>query len=654
MQSVLSANSARTETRNAALVVATVFAAIEVAVGFVVPDSAQRARIGILAVAIAMTVAVRALAAHARWFVSAGLLVGIAIIVFETSRSAPTLPGASAVVYLGVVPFFVLLVDGLGASVAIGVLCVGCIAWVGRHVAFEGRYVSTGISNIALTALIGTACAAIHETNARRFRRIAHEYTDERRSELELAQTLSGLLFSEFRAPLVRIRAVLRSAAVPDLALIAQETAVLGEVLARGRAKVLARKPAATLAPFDPREEALRAPVVVPVLITLAIGIGIALARNIRSATAPLAPLVVVLIAGLVLMTRHGQLRHARLALAALSVLIGGAHIAAHFAWGLAADSPALVSQPALAMIVYSIAGPIAGTAAALLACVDIAITAHHGGMPLQGGVEVATTVLTATWFALSCCWLYWRALRLEIGSADQCARAYGDATRHRYRLMTTFFHDQGNLLMPLGIIAGSDNVPDSDATLREIVDRMIALLDAVESIEGSDAVIDGGATATISVGRILDDLRLLFAARAESKGLHLVLEGDRELHVRALPAVLVDSVLSNLVSNAIKFTAPGGTVRVRASLVPEERVALTVHDDGPGIPSAVLARLDRAERLPSTKGTAGEEGHGFGLLLARDFAQRMGGRFRIGRAGRGGEVVVDLPRHAIGVASRA
>jgi signal transduction histidine kinase len=295
---------------------------------------------------------------------------------------------------------------------------------------------------------------------------------------------------------------------------------------------------------------------------------------------------------------------------------------------------------------VYSIAGPIAGTAVALLACVDVAITASRGGVSFGTTVELATTVLTATWFALACCWLYWRALRLEIGSADRCAREYGEATRHRYRLMTTFFHDQGNLLMPLGLIAGSRDVPDAVATLREISDRMIALLDAVESIDESDAAIDG-ANASISVGRIFDDIRLLFGARAESKGQRLVLEGDRALYVRALPAVLVDSVLSNLVSNAIKFTAPGGTVRISATSASDDRVALTVRDDGPGIPSAVLVRLDRAERLPSTKGTAGEEGHGFGLLLARDFAQRMGGRFRIGRGARGSEVVVDLPRYA-------
>ena len=102
--------------------------------------------------------------------------------------------------------------------------------------------------------------------------------------------------------------------------------------------------------------------------------------------------------------------------------------------------------------------------------------------------------------------------------------------------------------------------------------------------------------------------------------------------------------VLSNLVGNAVKYTPPGGQVRVSVAPAGDGRVALVVSDNGPGFSAAEQARLfepfTRFER-------AGElvPGTGIGLLLSRQMASLMGGELRLSTApARGAEFTVLLP----------
>ena len=88
-------------------------------------------------------------------------------------------------------------------------------------------------------------------------------------------------------------------------------------------------------------------------------------------------------------------------------------------------------------------------------------------------------------------------------------------------------------------------------------------------------------------------------------------------------------AVLRNLVSNAIKFTLPGGTVTIAARQAGEE-VEITVADTGVGMPPSKIDDLFRLDRRVTTNGTAGERGSGLGLLLCRDLVERQGGRLTV------------------------
>jgi signal transduction histidine kinase len=107
-----------------------------------------------------------------------------------------------------------------------------------------------------------------------------------------------------------------------------------------------------------------------------------------------------------------------------------------------------------------------------------------------------------------------------------------------------------------------------------------------------------------------------------------------------------LEQVLSNLVSNAIKYTPDGGTIRLSAD-VDADTVAFRVSDTGPGIPDAVqeelfeaYQRADAEERSDST---------GLGLWICKTFTDALGGRIDVeSTPGEGSTFIVSFDRTQI------
>jgi len=94
-------------------------------------------------------------------------------------------------------------------------------------------------------------------------------------------------------------------------------------------------------------------------------------------------------------------------------------------------------------------------------------------------------------------------------------------------------------------------------------------------------------------------------------------------------PGIFVSCVMNNLVSNAVKFSIPGGPVSVETTQRPGY-VDVSVQNFGPVISSDKKRALFSMNEVTSTQGTAGETGTGFGLPLAARFMERMGGSLTV------------------------
>ena len=131
------------------------------------------------------------------------------------------------------------------------------------------------------------------------------------------------------------------------------------------------------------------------------------------------------------------------------------------------------------------------------------------------------------------------------------------------------------------------------------------------------------------------------YAPKAAEKGLALRL-GDRE-GTAVFDGKWTEEAVCNLLDNAVKYTPPGGEVRVSVRNY-EMFSAVTVSDTGPGIPEGEHAKIfGRFYRSPVAYQA---EGVGIGLYLTRQIAETQGGYVKVDSApGRGSAFSLYLPR---------
>ncbi|HEV7214493.1 MAG TPA: PAS domain S-box protein [Chloroflexota bacterium] len=137
----------------------------------------------------------------------------------------------------------------------------------------------------------------------------------------------------------------------------------------------------------------------------------------------------------------------------------------------------------------------------------------------------------------------------------------------------------------------------------------------------------------------------------AETKQQRLALELPKRSLWRDVDAERLERALVNLLGNAHKYGREGGLIQVRLRQEAGD-LQISVSDDGPGIAPAEQARIfDRFYRAP---GTAGNQGSGLGLPIARGLAELHGGRLDVeSTPGRGSTFTITLPEvEATGAAS--
>ncbi|MEQ8665520.1 MAG: HAMP domain-containing sensor histidine kinase [Rhodospirillales bacterium] len=115
------------------------------------------------------------------------------------------------------------------------------------------------------------------------------------------------------------------------------------------------------------------------------------------------------------------------------------------------------------------------------------------------------------------------------------------------------------------------------------------------------------------------------FTPAANERGVALKFDIDPDFPILVSDPLLLDQVIGNLVGNAIKFTRRGGSVEMRGKLDVQARaVMLVIQDDGKGIPSHLLMRLMRGERVSTSEQDGAGKGWGRGMQIVRDLAARL------------------------------
>ncbi len=146
-----------------------------------------------------------------------------------------------------------------------------------------------------------------------------------------------------------------------------------------------------------------------------------------------------------------------------------------------------------------------------------------------------------------------------------------------------------------------------------------------------------------INFNRLVNEILVFFDETAEKKEISLLSEVDDNISVFA-DEDMIKSVLRNLVSNALKFTAPCGTVTILAH-EQQGAVVTRVKDTGQGIPQEKLDTLFKIGLNYTTDGTAKEKGTGLGLILCKELVEKNNGGINVeSEMGKGSSFVFSLP----------
>lgn len=147
----------------------------------------------------------------------------------------------------------------------------------------------------------------------------------------------------------------------------------------------------------------------------------------------------------------------------------------------------------------------------------------------------------------------------------------------------------------------------------------------------------------TVNLSDLLKSSEQALAGRSTSKEISIRTECSPELSAWVDPKLL-QSILQNLLSNALKFSHPKSEIDIRA-LSDGETVTVVIEDFGVGIKPHNISKIFSLDASHSTTGTDGELGTGLGLNLCKQFATRLKGSLQLeSESGKGTKATLTLP----------
>jgi PAS domain S-box-containing protein len=125
--------------------------------------------------------------------------------------------------------------------------------------------------------------------------------------------------------------------------------------------------------------------------------------------------------------------------------------------------------------------------------------------------------------------------------------------------------------------------------------------------------------------GACISRITEIYAPTAELKKIRIISDIKIQCSIFA-DENMFKTIVRNLINNAVKFTKVGGTIELSAFRT-EQFMEFKIKDNGVGMDANTLNGIFRIDKNISSRGTAGEEGTGLGLLLCKEFAEKNNGR---------------------------
>lgn len=241
--------------------------------------------------------------------------------------------------------------------------------------------------------------------------------------------------------------------------------------------------------------------------------------------------------------------------------------------------------------------------------------------------------------------------IRSNLERAEAESRAKGEFLSRMSHELRTPMNAVVGLTDLTGMMEGvPDNVRENLSKLRSASHYMLDLINDILDMSRIDSGKLSLTSEPFSLERTLDELQAMMEPEAERRGVAYTLETEI-VHGRLMgDAIRLRQVLTNLLSNAFKFTPSGGTVllRVTEERANGERAAFTfrVIDSGVGVTPEDQRRIfESFEQVGTSQSRS--QGTGLGLAISRSIVKKMGGELCVSsQPGKGSEFyfIVAMP----------
>lgn len=224
-------------------------------------------------------------------------------------------------------------------------------------------------------------------------------------------------------------------------------------------------------------------------------------------------------------------------------------------------------------------------------------------------------------------------------------------------QLKSDFFANVSHeLRTPLALILGPvENLMDSANNLSETQRRQLGVIQrsAASLLKHVNDLLDLAKLDAHHMDLHRTRLDMAALVRDQAEQFHVVAPQHELSYVIAtppsLPALLdqdkTERILQNLLSNAFKFTPPGGRIRCTLEPTGRGRCLLSVQDSGPGVPPEMRQAIFERFRQGQSGTTRNFGGTGLGLSIAKEFTELLGGTITVTEAPGGGSLFqVELP----------
>ncbi len=150
-----------------------------------------------------------------------------------------------------------------------------------------------------------------------------------------------------------------------------------------------------------------------------------------------------------------------------------------------------------------------------------------------------------------------------------------------------------------------------------------------------------------VSLYELAENTIQLYGLKAKAKEISIENNVPENLYANA-DLDMVNTIVRNLISNALKFTIVGGSIVLGGNKNEEEEiVSFWVNDSGLGISEDKLETIFDAGKNKSAKGTEGEMGTGLGLVICKDFVEKNNGTITVSsKLGSGSKFTITLPMY--------